>query len=142
MVEDVTTDALRYPTDRVVGIAPDRETLDAALTRLREAGVGDDDIEVLCSDTAAAKLDPARGATGPLERVARVAQRLLGEEAERLQTLSAAIEAGRYVVTVAVPDGEDEDAAKRSRGRALIDSGATQVAYYGELAIEELQLGS
>lgn len=131
---------LTYPKDRVVGIAEDRRTLAAVRQALASADVSTDRLEVLCSDAAAHRMDPD-DTDGPLEGTVRVVQKVLGEETRRLQVLTDAMDAGAYVVTVAVPD-PDDDRTKRSIGRALHDAGATHVAFYGPWAIEELQFGA
>ncbi|MCC5947613.1 MAG: hypothetical protein JJT89_04075 [Nitriliruptoraceae bacterium] len=136
---------LVYPTDRVVGIAPDRDTLDAVHAALGASGVADDRVEVLCGEDASHQLDADGDEGGLLRSAVRTVQQVLGEETERLRILEQAVDAGGYVVKVALPDDlEDEafDTEKRAVGNALHDAGATNVAYYGPNAIEELQLGA
>ena len=131
---------LTYPKDRVVGIAEDRQTLVAVRQALTSADIDTERLEVLCSEDAADRMDPDE-TEGPVEGVVRVVQKALGEESQRLQVLTDAMDAGAYVVTVSVPDADDDE-MKRSIGRALHDAGATHVAFYGPWAIEELQFGA
>lgn len=136
---------LVYPTDRVVGIAPDHETLQQVHAALEASGVGDDRVEVLCGADASEQLDAEGDEGGLLRSAVRTVQKALGEETERLRILEEAVDAGAYVVAVALPDDlEDEakDAEKRAVGNALHDAGAGKVAYYGPNMIEELQLGA
>ncbi len=136
----VTDQPLTYPTDRVVGIAADRATVDTVRERLTSVEVSDDRVEVWCSQDTADQIDPDEP-DGPVEGAIRAVQKALGEETQRLERLSDAIEAGNYVVTVSLPDGDDDD-TKYAVGRALHDAGATDVAFYGTWAIEELQFGA
>ena len=134
---------LTYPTEKVVGVAPDRSTLDAVREALSSTGVADDRIEVLSGSSAHEELDPDAGEDGPLASVVRLVQKALGDEAVRLDKLNDAVEAGAYVVQVDLA-GEDDDAReadKRAIGHALVDAGANDVAFYGRWQIEELQFG-
>jgi hypothetical protein len=136
----VSDQLLSYPTDRVVGVAPDRPTLDRVRTALDEADVASDRVEVWCSDDTARDLDPD-DADGPLDGIVQTVQKALGEETKRLERLSDAIDRGGYVVAVELEDPED-NAARHEVGRVLHDAGATSVAFYGQWAIEELQFGA
>ena len=135
---------LTEPTEKVVGVAPDRSTLDAVREALSSTGVADDRIEVLSGSSAHEELDPDAGEDGPLASVVRLVQKALGDEAVRLDKLNDAVEAGAYVVQVDLA-GEDDDAReadKRAIGHALVDAGANDVAFYGRWQIEELQFGA
>ncbi len=139
----MSDDILVYPTNRVAGVAPDAETLDVVHEALRATGVAADRVEVLCDDRAAEALDTGTEDHGPLASAIRTVQQALGEETHRLAALSGAIEAGGYVVLVEIPDDDElRDVEKRSVGNALLDAGADRVAFYGRLAVEELQIGA
>lgn len=131
---------LSYPTDRVVGVAEDRATLDSVQAALTQADVAPDRVEVWCSEDTARDLDPD-DADGPLDGLVQTVQKVLGEETERLDRLSDAIDRGGYVVAVEPEDPED-DAARHEVGRVLHDAGATSVAFYGQWVVEELQFGA
>lgn len=131
---------LTYPTDRVVGIAADRGTLSSVREALTAAEIDDERVEVFCSEDTADEMDPD-DPDGPVEGAVRAVQKALGEESQRLQRLTEAIDDGAYVVTVSVAD-RDDDELKRAVGRALHDGGATDVAFYGPWMIEEIQLGA
>ena len=136
---------LSYPRERVVGIAEDRDTLEAVHHRLEEADVPAERIEVLCGQDAQAQLKPGTDAgEGTFDRIVRTVQKALGDEARRMERLNEAVEAGHFVVQVALPDAQDDEreAAKQTAGRALIDGGANSVAFYGDWQIEQLQLGA
>ncbi|WP_052668252.1 hypothetical protein [Nitriliruptor alkaliphilus] len=134
-------DALTYPTDQVVGVLDDPSALDGLLDRLGRADVSADRTTVLrgAGDADLAP-DPSEG--GPVTRIVRAAQKVLGDEAERLNVLDEALEAGGVVVgvEVATPD-DDEDARDRELAdlaAAFRSSGARDVAFYGEYQIQQL----
>lgn len=139
MVDD---QMLTYPTDKVVGVARDRGIVQAVHTALRDVGVDDGDIEILGGEAAAA--EGADGDDGIIANVIRTVRTGFGEEATRLRQLNEAIDAGQYVVQVELPedDGDTRDEQKRRVGDAMHAAGASHVAYYGRLAIEELQIGA
>ena len=133
---------LVYPTERLVGIANDRDVVQSALDALREADVADERIEILTSESTgfqeSADDDSLTG------RVVHVLKTALGDETERLEALQNALEAGRFVVQVRLTEDDDEDReqAKRRLGRLLADRGLEGVAFYGKWQIEEIQLGA
>ncbi len=144
---------LTYPTGKVVGVAPDRGIVDAACNALETAGVDRDRIEVLGGPNARDQPADAEGpgdgtgddgkSDGIIASVVRTVRTGLGEEATRLQQLNEAVEDGQYLVQVELPDDDDlRDQEKRAVGNALHDAGASHVAFYGRLAVEELQIGA
>jgi hypothetical protein len=139
----VKDETLVYPTGKVVGIAPDRESLEEVQAALSASGVSDDRVEVYCGSDAAEEFETDTEEAGPLTSALRVVQKALGEEVHRMSMLNDALEAGAFVVQVQIPeDDEVHEAEKRSVGNALHDGGAQKVAYYGKLAVEELQIGA
>lgn len=138
----MSDDLLVYPTDKVVGIADDRAALDRVRRGLQDAGVDDGRVEVLSGEQGQDLLDPDGDQSGAFASVIRRVQKTLGEEAHRIEELNDAVEAGAYVVQVALPDDGDEDAAKREIGGILHRAGARNVAFYGSLAVEEIQIGA
>lgn len=139
----MSDEILVYPTNSVVGVATDRQTLDSVRDALRSSGVDEGRVEVLCGQQAADRMDAEPGGKGPIAAAIRIVQTALGEEATRLGALNDALEAGSYVVIVELPEDDDvKDAEKANVGNALHDAGARDLAYYGPLAIEELQMGA
>lgn len=138
---------LTYPTGKVVGVLPDRGIVDAACHALEASGVGRGRIEVFggpnARDDAEGTGDDGEG-DGAIASVVRTVRTALGEEATRLQQLNEAIDDGQYIVEVELPDKGDDthDEEKRAVGNALHDAGASHVAFYGRLAVEELQIGA
>ena len=140
----MTDEQLSYPTERVVGIVADRVTLTAADEQLRAAGVDRDRIDVLCGEEAEQHQGLEADGDSLVGSAIRAVRTVLGDEAGRLQHLNDAIDAGFYVIQVALPSADDDEreAAKQRIGQALIAGGATSVAFYGRWQIEELQLGA
>jgi hypothetical protein len=134
-------DALTYPTDQVVGVLDDPAALDALLDRLDEADVSADRTTVL-RGAGDADLAPDPGEGGPVTRIVRTAQKVLGDEAERLHVLDEALEAGAVVVGVQVATAaDDEDARDRELAdlaAAFRSVGAHDIAFYGEYQIQQL----
>jgi hypothetical protein len=132
---------LTYPTDEVVGVLDDPGDLDDLLARLRRADVSDDRTTILRgSEDADLAPDPSEG--GPVTRVVRTAQKVLGDESERLHVLEEALAAGAVVVGVRLASDEDDE---ESRDRELADvatafrgAGARDIAFYGEYQIQQL----
>jgi hypothetical protein len=135
---------LTYPTDKVVAVAPDRGIVQAARTALRSSGVDESRIEILGGETAGSAEPTEEDDDGLLASVIRTVRTGFGEEATRLQQLNEAIDAGQYVVQVELPDedGDVRDEEKRAVGNALHDAGASHVAFYGKMTVEELQIGA
>lgn len=133
---------LVYPTERLVGIADGRPQVERVVDALRDAGVDDERIEVLTSESTPFLNEPT--SDDPLaERVTHVLKSALGEETERLEALKDALDAGRVVVQVRLTEAPDDRRdVKRRLGRLMADQGLDGVAFYGRWQIEEIQLGA
>lgn len=133
---------LTYPTERIVGVVDDPPTIDGLVGALQDAEVDDERIEVLTSESTDYQIHPSEHSWAG--RAKEVLSTALGDETERLEGLHDALEAGRYVVQVRLPDRDDDDreAAKQELGRLLSRHGAKHVAFYGKWQIEEIQLGA
>jgi hypothetical protein len=132
---------LEYPTDQVVGVLDDPDRLDQLLSDLRDAGAGEDRITVLRGgDEADLAPDPSEG--GAVTKVVRTAQKVLGDEAERLNVLDDALEAGAVVVGVRVAASDDDEDARNAELSELASAfrgvGARDIAFYGEYQIQQL----
>lgn len=133
---------LVYPTERLVGIADDRRTVETVVDALSEAGVEDERVEILTS--GAGEFTEAPDDDSLTSRVTHVLKTALGDETERLEALQNGLEGGRIVVQVRLTEDDDDDreAAKRRLGRLLADQGLDGVAFYGRWQIEEIQMGA
>jgi hypothetical protein len=140
----MSDDMLVYPTDKVVGIVEERERVDALRDALEEANVGGDRIEVLCGEAGSERIDADGDEGGVFASALRTVQKALGEEGKRLEKLNDAVDAGKYVVQVAIVDGDDDEQQqdKQRIGRILHEGGAREVAFYGSWAVEEIQFGA
>lgn len=140
----MSDDMLVYPTDKVVGIVDERGRVDALRDALGEANVGSDRVEVLCGEAGSERIDADGDEGGVFASALRTVQKALGEEGKRLEKLNDAVDAGRYVIQVAIVDGDDEEQAqdKQRIGRILHEGGAHDVAFYGSWAVEEIQFGA
>jgi hypothetical protein len=138
----VKQERLVYPTERLVGIADDRRTVEAVCAALADAGVADERIEILTGDSDEFKEIPDDDSLA--DRVTHVLKTALGDETERLVALREGLDAGRVVVQVRLTEDDDDDreAAKQRLGRLLADHGLDGVAFYGKWQIEEIQLGA
>ena len=135
---------LVYPTNNVVGVAPDRGIVQAVHTALHDAGIDDARIEVLGGADAGRAEPTDEDDDGFLASVIRTVRTGFGEEATRLRQLNEAIDDGQYVVQVDLSDedGDTRDQEKHTVGDAMHAAGASHVAFYGRLAVEELQIGA
>jgi hypothetical protein len=135
----VSDDTFVYPTDQVVGALPAGRSVDQLRDALREAGVADEAVTVHSSRDA--DLSPkADDGEGVKQTVVRAAQKVLGDESERLQVLEDRLAEGATLVCVhlAADDDDARDAEKRRIGGVLRDHGAEDVAFYGRYQIEQL----
>lgn len=137
---------LRYPTNQVVAVVPDRASLSGLVDGLHDLGVDDPRIHVLRSaDAEANHLAPdPDDVKGPIASLVQVVQKALGDEAARLEQLEAALDAGYDVVCVELvgtDDDADRDRQKHDIAAVLHAHGGRDVAYYGSLQIEQLDAG-
>lgn len=137
---------LRYPTNQVVAVVPDRSSLRGIVDALHDIGVDDPRIHVLRSaDAGTDDVAPHPGGSdGAVASLVQTVQKALGDEAARLEQLEAALEAGDDVVSVelvATDDDADRDAQKHDIARVLHAAGGRDVAYYGSMQIEQLDAG-
>jgi membrane-associated protease RseP (regulator of RpoE activity) len=101
-------------------------------------------VDVIRGGPGEGDLRPDVGEGGPIKAIVRTAQKVLGDEDERLHVLDDALEAGHHVVTVRLTgeDDDERDAAKAALGAAMRDHGAHDVAFYGKYQIQQLDAGA
>ncbi|MEX1179093.1 MAG: hypothetical protein WEB09_11595 [Nitriliruptor sp.] len=129
-----------YPTDQVVGAVPAGHDTDELRSALAAAGVPEDAITVH-SRSDGQDLAPRTGdADGAKQTVVRAAQKVLGDESERMQVLEDRLAEGATLVCVrlAADDDDAREQEKRDLGAVLRRHGAEDVAFYGKYQIEQL----
>ncbi|MEX0835893.1 MAG: hypothetical protein WD010_07365, partial [Nitriliruptor sp.] len=108
---------------------------------LRDAGVADEAVSVHRGGDGdlAPRADDGEGVK---ETVVRAAQKVLGDEAERMRVLEDRLGEGATIVCVQLAaDEDDDDAREREKaelGQVLRSHGADDVAFYGKYQIEQL----
>lgn len=136
----MSEDMLVYPTEKVVGILDDRDAVEGLRSALSEAGATD--VEVLSGDSGEEQLDPKGEEHGALGKAMRTVQKALGDEAQRLENLNAAIEQGSLVVQAGLSASDDDarDQQKQQVAGVMREHGVRSIAFYGKNQIEELTL--
>jgi len=128
-------DTFPYPEGSVVAIVNDSDALDDARRRLADAGFEADRCDVLHGEEGLARIDVEGAAHGASGSLMRRLQSVLSEDADHVRDYAEHLEAGHYVVGVAV--GED-DAAKWRAADALRDSSTETLHYFAENYVEDL----
>jgi hypothetical protein len=127
------TDTFPYPEGSVVAILTDNGALENARRGLEEAGF--DRCDVLHGEAGLARIDVGGDGHGRSGSLMRRLQSVLSDDAGHVREYAEHLEAGHYVVGVAV--GEDE-AAKWRAADVLRASSADTVHYYAENYVEDL----
>lgn len=132
-----------YPEEQVVGIVDDGADVQRLLDALEAEGVAGDRVEVLAGEEGKKRLDATGEEHGWAERALRTVQKVLGDEAERLENLNDELAAGNYVVQVEIAGEEDEEreASKLQIGDIMRQQGGRSIAFYGKYQIQELTIG-
>jgi hypothetical protein len=129
-------DRFPYPGGNVVGAFLDDAAIADARTRLEQAGFGPDRYEVLHGAEDAGRIDVEGEHHGRSGSIMRKLQSLLSDDAQRARDYAAHLNAGHYLVGVAV--GEDEE-ARRSAADALRAARPQSLDYYAENYVEDLR---
>lgn len=136
----MTEDMLVYPTEKVVGVLDDAGAVDGLRRALEQAGAAD--VEVLAGEAGEQRLDPKGAEHGALATAVRTVQKVLGDEAERLENLNDELERGNLVVQAGL-SAEADDAREQEKqriGGVMREHGARSIAFYGKHQIQELTL--
>jgi hypothetical protein len=128
------TNFLTYPTNKVIGILSTPEELHAAVTELNNAGFQKEQVQVLCGEKGAERLDITGERHGFLARLYRFVEKFGDMESKHLSEYKSELLGGHFLLAVDVPD-EDErtqvlNIFKAHRGH--------RVNFYGRWAIERL----
>ncbi len=125
-----------YPAEKVLGVLDAPRAADEALQELRQAGIPEEGLEVLCGEEGAKQIDPTGEEHGTMGKVLRILDAMYtGIERDNAERYEAELRAGHYVV--AVPAPEDED---RERIADILQAhGGHFINYYGEYAVTNLR---
>lgn len=115
-----------YPLHSVLGIVDQPSGVEAVVTRLADAGVPAESVEVVCGAQARQRLDAFRQQHGLKAHLARIVQSLSDERpiADRYEE---ALRADRFLVIAPAADGEQGQEV----GEVIRDTGGHFVNYYG-----------
>ena len=122
---------LTYPANKVIGILNTRDDLHAAVTELNNNGFEEEQVQVLCGETGAERLDTTGERHGFLARLYRFVEKL-GVESKHLSEYKSELLDGRFLVAI---DVRDEDERARVVG-ILKAHGGHRINFYGKWTIE------
>jgi hypothetical protein len=127
---------ITYPTRRLLGVIDDPARAREAVDALVATGVAASDVALLTGDEGRARLANLGSRPNPLSRVVRAFQFLSMDQLPDFLVYERAIEDGRSVVAVHVPN---RDAMLRTRV-VLERFGAHFLNHFGRLSTEELSM--
>lgn len=133
------SDSFPYPRGSVVGILIDDAAFEDARQRLEQAGFGADRCDVLQGDEGIARIDVKGEAHGTGGTIMRRLQAALSDDADHVRRYAEHLQAGHYVVGVAVGD---DQAAKQRAADALRAAHAESLNYYATNYVEDLAGGA
>jgi hypothetical protein len=120
-----------YPEDDIVAVIGDRSTAERAVRALTDAGVSQDDVDLVDGDWF---VEAARSVVERRGVVKRLTHMLPTEESELARRYVEEAEQGRIIVVVHAPADEDID-----RARAVLAAHrAREMHHYGRRVIRDL----
>jgi hypothetical protein len=128
------TDFLTYPADKVLGILSTPEELYTAVTELNNAGFQKEQLQVLCGEKGAERLDTTGEGHGFLARLYRFVEKFGDMESKHLSGYKSELLGGHFLLAVDVSDEDD-----RTRVLDVFKAhGGHRVNFYGKWTIEGL----
>jgi hypothetical protein len=127
---------ITYPTRRVLGVIDDPPRAHEAAAVLLEDGVAPTDVEVLAGPEGRARLVSLGPPPNLLSRIVRAFQFMSMDQLPDFLVYERAIDDGRAVIAVRVPDRPSMLRVQRRLERA----GAHFLNHYGRLSTEELSM--
>jgi hypothetical protein len=128
------TDFLTYPADKVLGILSTPEELYTAVTELNNAGFQKEQLQVLCGEKGAERLDTTGEGHGFLARLYRFVEKFGDMESKHLSGYKSELLGGHLLLAVDVSDEDD-----RTRVLDVFKAhGGHRVNFYGKWTIEGL----
>jgi hypothetical protein len=128
------TNFLTYPANKVIGILSTPEELHAAVTELNNAGFQKEQLQVLCGEKGAERLDPTGERHGFLARLYRFVEKFGDMESKHLSEYKSELLRGHFLLAIDV-------AAEVDRARVLNvlkTHRATRVNFFGKWTVEGL----
>jgi hypothetical protein len=120
-----------YPIDDVVAVIEERSTAERAVQALKDAGVSDDDVDLIDGAWFA---QAARSAVGQRGMVRRLTHLLPTDETFVARTYVEAAEQNYVIIAVHAPTEDDVE-----RVRAVLAAhGAREMHHYGQHTIRDL----
>lgn len=108
------SDFIPYPTNKVIGIIDDVGDAQAALRDLQAAGFTANQVQVLTGKGGAHRLDVKGDEHGPLARIVRSTQKLLGDyEIQHATRHERELLAGHFGIGIKAHYKEDRDKARQ-----------------------------
>jgi hypothetical protein len=127
------TNFLTNPADKVIGIVNTPKELYAAVTELNNAGFQKEQLQVLCGEKGAKRLDTTGEGHGFLARLYRFVE-TFGAESRHLSEYESELLGGHFLLAVDISDEDDR--------RRVLDifkaHGGHRVNFYGKWTIEGL----
>jgi hypothetical protein len=134
--KSLKTDFIFYPTNKVIGIIDDADDAKAALRELKAAGFTADEITVLTGAEGARRIDVTGEDHGPLARIVRWYQELLGDyEPVHVRRHEQEFLADHYGIGVTAKEPN-----ARAKVQEILKSHKGHfINFYGEWAMEVLE---
>jgi hypothetical protein len=127
-------DFLTYPANKVLGVLSTPEELHAAVTELNNTGFNQEQVQVLCGEKGAERLDTTGERHGFLARLYRFVEKFGDMESKHLSEYKSELLGGHFLVAVDVPD---ED--KRTGVLDVLKAhGGHRINYFGKWTVEGL----
>jgi hypothetical protein len=127
---------ITYPTGRLLAVVDRPEAAAAAATALASEGIAADGVAVLVGVDGRDRLGRLGSPPNPLSRVVRLFQFMSMDQLPDFLVYERAIDDGRAVVAVHVPDRE----AMLRAAASLERSGAHFLNYFGRFQTEEVSM--
>lgn len=131
---DPESDSLAFPDDTLVGIVDDPDAAEAAVADLIQTGVPEDEINVLCGDQGARRLDPSGKRHGTLGRLRRIIQTFGDQEKEVVKKQADELRAGNFLISAPADDDERDRVAA-----VLTRHGGRFINHYGKWTVTRLE---
>lgn len=132
---DPASDSLSFPDDTVVGIVNDPDAAASAVEGLLELGLSENDIQVLCCDGGARRLDPSGRRHGVLGRLQRLIQNFGDEDRDHVQRQAAELREGNFLIAAPAEDDEARDRV----AEALRENGGHFINHYTRWRVVRLE---